>query len=528
MIYFEMLNELFSVYHVQLDLQSVLSSLQAAMKGDAEAMLMLAECYSTASGLEKDEHMASEWLERATELRCPGALYRKAMRILRDLEFSPDKVRKLLCNFDDTYESGFGDTLPGSEVDQMSSPSRSSRGRAMSACPLMRSRTEGQLHGNSSDRRRDRDRSTEREIEMNMRSSQIRQSRETVIDRDEEDEENFQHAMQLLRESAERGFVAAKTDLGNMFELAADDDSAFRWFEVASSVGCPKAMNKLGLLFFHGKGTAQDLERAFSLFISAAKAGDKDANNNAGSCLEQGLGTEMRHAAALTYYLKGAEMDSVPAMYSLGYLLIRSSVKSLEDLKVAREMHSAHTHTHSDDWDRQGRYNTRDKFSNTSNTFRNSMDGDHGLEGSVKTRLGASMAGVSASYAGIASVDIFSSISEQEKKGKKPPRPLSVPHNSNMFSNTQRTSTSQRNSASNSRPVSLSKSASHALSLSLANAPRLNDSYSSAQTAIDSLESQQEKAEAQVKEGVRWLRAAAERGMLDARYQLGLVYQQVD
>jgi TPR repeat protein len=492
------------------------------MKGDAEAMLMLSECYSAASGLEKDEHMSSEWLERAAELRCPGALYKKAMRILRDLEFSPDKVRKLLCNFDDTYESGFGDTTPGSEVDQLSSPSRSSRGRAMSACPLMRSRTEGQLHGNSSDSHRNRDRSTEREIEMNMRSSQVRQSRETMIDRDEEDEENFQHAMQLLRESAERGFVAAKTDLGNMFELAADEESAFRWFEVASSVGCPKAMNKLGLLYFHGKGTAQDLERAFSLFTSAAKAGDKDANNNAGSCLEQGLGTEMRHAAALTYYLKGAEMDSTPAMYSLGYLLIRSSVKSLEDLKVAREMHSAHSLTHTDEWDRHGRYASRDRFNG-----RHSMDADQGLEGTAKTRLGSSMAGVSASYAGIASVDIFSSSREQEKKGKKPPRPLSVPHNSNTFNNTQRSTTSQRNNSSNSRPVSLSKSASHTLSLSLANAPRLNDTYSSAQTAIDSLESQQEKAEAQVKEGVRWLRAAAEKGMMDARYQLGLVYQQV-
>ena len=501
--------------------------------GDTEAMLMLAECYSEELGLEKDEHMAAQWIDKAAGLGCPGAMHRKAMHILKAIEFSnPDKVNQVLCDFEDTYDSGFGDMTVRSEMDQSNSPLNSSRGRAMSASPLRRS-ADGRNKGGTSERNRDR--STERDIERNMVATPgLNTIQDDLMDRDEEDNEKLQYAMQLLLQAAEMDFVAAKTDLGILFELSADDEKALKWFTLASGGGCPKAMNRLGLLYFNGKGTVQNLERSFSLFLSAARAGDRDANNNAGSCLEQGLGTEMRPAAALVYYQRGAEMDSPQAMFSLGYLLIRSSVKALSDLKMAMEMQAAHSYR--DDWDRRGDVSTlKERFSASGTTPpRGTMGSHRGPDGSVRQRLDSSM-GI-ASIAGTASVDITQLLSLQDsgsaaksvppKKPTKPIRPFSVPHNSNAYNTAP---TSKKGHSLNTAPVNLSKSTSTALQLSLMIPTPHNDLYSSIDAGgKDSLEVQHDRAEGQVKEGVRWLRAAAERGILDARYQLGLVYEQVD
>lgn len=493
---------------------------------------MLAECYSEERGLEKDEHMAAQWIDKAAALGCPGAMHRKAMQILKAIEFSnPDKVNRVLCDFDDTYDSGFGDMTLRSELDQSLN---TSRGRAMSASPSRRNSTDSRRKGSNE---RNRDRSTERDIERNMLvTTGASNLQDDLVDRDEEDNEKLQFAMQLLLQAAELDFVSAKTDLGILFELSSDDEKALKWFSLASAGGCPKAMNRLGLLYFHGKGTVQNLERSFSLFLSAARAGDRDANNNAGSCLEQGLGTEMRPAAALVYYLKGAEMDSPQAMFSLGYLLIRSSVKALSDLKMAMEMQA--THAYRDDWDRRGDVSTlKERFSSGGNTPpRGTMGSHRGPDGSVKQNLDSSM-GI-ASAAGTASVDITQLLSLEDsgagkgagsgppKKPTKPIRPFSVPHNSVVYSSMPN---GKKVISANTAQSNLSKSVNSALQLSMMMSSPHSDPYRSVDTgAKDSLEVQHEKAEGQVKEGVRWLRAAAERGILDARYQLGLVYEQVN
>lgn len=509
---------------------TLLNRTQAAKKGDAEAMLMLAECYSEERGLEKDEHLSSEWIDKAAQLGCPGALHKKAMQTLRGLEFShPDEVSKALNNFEDTYESGFGDMDLGSVMDDSLSPTRSIRGRGESRSPSRGKSTED---GANKSNERQRDRSTERDIERQMRNGSTA-SHDDRMDRDDEEDENLQCAMQLLLQSAEKDFVGAKTDLGILFEMASDHEKAFKWFTLASCGGCPKATNRLGLLYFHGKGATQHLERAFSLFISAAKSGDRDANNNAGSCLEQGLGTEMRPAAAMSYYLRGAEMDSPQAMYSLGYLLIRSSVKALEDLKVASEMQMAHTYR--EQWEKRGGVPLlTDRVSPVSNIPRGTVGSHRGPNGSGKMPIDT-LAMATSQSAGIAAVDLSSSTREDSGKPRKPLRPFSVPHNSNLYSSSSYSNkgvaslrSSMGNGISNSTaPVNISKTLND-LSLSLVLPSRSNESHTGNEDlATESLEAQQVKAQHQVREGVRWLRAAAERGVLDARYQLGLVYEQV-
>ena len=228
--------------------------------------------------------------------------------------------------------------------------------------------------------------------------------------------------------------------------------------------------------------------------------------------MEQGLGTELRPAAALSFYTKGAEQESPQAMYSLGYLLIRSSVKIIEDLTIAREMQSVHGVM---DRDRRGAFSTlKDKYS------RGTVP--HGLLGSHRGPDGAGMAVVGrASEVGFGVTSLPKPRNSMDstsiggypagggggKGPNKPPRPLSI---GSPEGNPTYNTPFEDNIADN--------------TLSLIIPTRMRD-YSDPNA--DSLEEQYLKAENQVKEGVRWLRAAAERGVVDARYQLGLVYQQV-
>ena len=81
-------------------------------------------------------------------------------------------------------------------------------------------------------------------------------------------------------------------------------------FSLASTNGCPKGLNNLGLMYFHGKGVIKQPEIAYQKFIQASQWGDADACNNAGICLEQGIGIEKSIHDALRYYHLGARTCS--------------------------------------------------------------------------------------------------------------------------------------------------------------------------------------------------------------------------
>ena len=175
-------------------------------------MFMLAECYSEELGIEKDEHLASEWIEKAASLNCPGAIHKQAMGILKALHFkNPENVHKMLSFCESSEELNFNDTLTmGSEQDHVLSPLSPPRARGKSSSPLRLSKDA---------RRQDKNKSMT-QIDSNADEEHIRE---------EEDGLNLEFAVQLLLRAAELGNVAAKTDLGILFELANDDEKAIKW-----------------------------------------------------------------------------------------------------------------------------------------------------------------------------------------------------------------------------------------------------------------------------------------------------------
>lgn len=66
------------------------------------------------------------------------------------------------------------------------------------------------------------------------------------------------------------GYTNAQTALGQLFELREDFSTAKRWYELAASNGCLRAVNILGMMYYEGLGVPKLREKAFALFEEAS------------------------------------------------------------------------------------------------------------------------------------------------------------------------------------------------------------------------------------------------------------------
>eukprot|EP00596_Hydrurales_sp_CCMP1899_P003460 CAMPEP_0119049084 /NCGR_PEP_ID=MMETSP1177-20130426/62692_1 /TAXON_ID=2985 /ORGANISM="Ochromonas sp, Strain CCMP1899" /LENGTH=873 /DNA_ID=CAMNT_0007025861 /DNA_START=409 /DNA_END=3030 /DNA_ORIENTATION=+ len=519
---------------------------EGTKENDPEAMLMLSSCYSQGLGVDLDEHVASQWVEKAAAMGCPGALHKQAIQMLRALEFrDTDYVSKLMIYLEPRdikpTDNIMFHSFNGSVMD-LSSPKRSTK---KNIDLNMSIRSSGDLSKSLIYPRGEPTKSLKQGISpLKQGISPLRGRGErlnnndtdnSMIDnlRDQEEEDSLylQTAVSLLLQAAEAGFIAAKTDLGILFELAMDPEKAIRWFSLAAEEGCPKASNRLGLLYFHGKGTAPSPERAFSLFIAAAKAGDRDANNNAGACLEQGIGTVIKLSGALSYYKCGAELDSAQAMYSLGYLLIRTSVTALEELNSERGLYSS-TIDFNRGRDEKIIYSGNGKFAamhdaSISYNKKAFFGGSHRRSEDIcLNSMSYEVEDARYSLSATSPPNRGSRASEEKDVRFNSPSRIRASVDNYFNKTTSEAITLSKPLHKPPRPVSLPPSTGRHLtpqipqqSTELVVPSRMdlkdNDQY----------ESQQMKIESQVREGVKWLRTAAELGVIEARYQLGLVYE---
>ena len=249
-------------------------------------MLMLAECYRGEYGLDKDEHLSAEWIEKAVLLNCPGAMHKKAKQILKLLDFTNQQnIYKILTFFQSSgganeieFYNNDNTYTPGSELDQVASPlstfrnnSRSknknkNKNKDRSRSPMQelasteyidehdenriddynggKSQREKELRGEGRPIDRNLDQlsaispsntSTDTNVNAMRNIRRGRESEESNNDNDNDDDYydddylNLESAIQLLLKSAELNFVAAKTDLGILHELAQDCKKAADW-----------------------------------------------------------------------------------------------------------------------------------------------------------------------------------------------------------------------------------------------------------------------------------------------------------
>ena len=236
---------------------------KAADVNDPEGMFMLSECYDHGYGVEKNKDISQSWLAKAVAVGYPHAMHKNAMQVLKELDLhDAEYLRTVLSNLDHGQHLENPSPVPWASV----------------SSPLFSPWNHHQLLTTSTTPISTRSRSNSEDNSV-MNDAHAQKEVDAVF---------LQQAIQLLFHAAQRGLISAKTDLGVLFELSGDVVRAVEWFEQAMEEGCPRAMNKMGVLLYTGKGMNKNIDRAYSLFIAAALSGDKDANNNAGQCMEQG------------------------------------------------------------------------------------------------------------------------------------------------------------------------------------------------------------------------------------------------
>jgi hypothetical protein len=92
--------------------------------------------------------------------------------------------------------------------------------------------------------------------------------------------------------------------------------SAFPKFAKAAKKGSINATYYLGLMHFHGQGTAKNEAEAFRLFGKAARELFPDAIYMMGKCLEEGRGSAIDLKQAYEYYVAAATQGNADAMIS--------------------------------------------------------------------------------------------------------------------------------------------------------------------------------------------------------------------
>jgi TPR repeat protein len=137
--------------------------------------------------------------------------------------------------------------------------------------------------------------------------------------------------LQLLRDSAEKGFVPVMLQLGFLFEsrnqyVEQDHNEAFRWFSLAAAKGNSEGEFHLGRCYHYGWGTTQDFSRAAKYYRRAAEQTNYVAMKSLGYLLMNGFGAEKDLQAARYWSLRAAkEGGNRRAMNNLSALCILQS-----------------------------------------------------------------------------------------------------------------------------------------------------------------------------------------------------------
>lgn len=78
------------------------------------------------------------------------------------------------------------------------------------------------------------------------------------------------------------------------------------------------AQNKMGELYFNGKWSSKNYEKAVKWFQKAAEQGNAAAQHNLGICYDTGRGVGQNYSEAVKWYKKAAEQGRADAQYNLG------------------------------------------------------------------------------------------------------------------------------------------------------------------------------------------------------------------
>jgi TPR repeat protein len=126
------------------------------------------------------------------------------------------------------------------------------------------------------------------------------------------------------RDRALKGDSDAEQKLGGMYYygrgVPQDYAQALQWYRKAADQGDPKAQYGIGYMYDTGRGVAQDSSVAFRWFEQAVAKGDKQAECALAAMYFSGRGVSQDRAKAALLYRRSADQGLARAEYDLGYM----------------------------------------------------------------------------------------------------------------------------------------------------------------------------------------------------------------
>ena len=131
-------------------------------------------------------------------------------------------------------------------------------------------------------------------------------------------------ALRLLTPLAKQGLTKAQQKLGEMYYegrgVARDYSQALAWFRTAADQGDANAPFYLGVMYHDGLGVAKDNVAAAGWYRKAAEQGTAAAQLNLGAAYAGGEGVPRDDAEAVRWYREAAEQGHALAQNNLAYM----------------------------------------------------------------------------------------------------------------------------------------------------------------------------------------------------------------
>ncbi len=154
--------------------------------------------------------------------------------------------------------------------------------------------------------------------------------------------ENYQKALEMYYESAEKGHAFSQLQLGKMFLLGMgveqDYKAALEWYQKSVAQGNGEAQAYLGEMYEKGLGVDRDIQKALELYKQSAAQGNALGQARLAALYLAGMGVEQNPRVAFVWYEKSAAQGNGEAQAYLGHLY-EKGLGVNRDIRQAAELY---------------------------------------------------------------------------------------------------------------------------------------------------------------------------------------------
>lgn len=150
----------------------------------------------------------------------------------------------------------------------------------------------------------------------------------------------------LLSELETKNDVISKFQLGYLYDkgelVYQDDAKAFEYYQQAAAIDVSEqssitikykifALHSLGLMYFYGRGVAENKQRGLEIIKQIAKKGHAEANYFLGNIYATGDGVKQNYQESEKHYLLAAEKNHAEAQFNLGKLYFEKLINNISE-----------------------------------------------------------------------------------------------------------------------------------------------------------------------------------------------------